>query len=690
MTAISWQPRLIVAGLLLALTYLWLQSASPELERRNRLQTTLRIIELRDAELMRDILLARAGLLANYDALTKAGQELLRLSQSLQTELQPANADAEKLMGKLADQLVATVHDSLVQIEYLKSDNALLRNSVMSFDEIGKNLRAAAKPADSAKLGNLWRLMFSFMDSPQPELANEIQQELDRLAGLASLSDDYRLLIAHGRLIIEVSPKVDTLLRQIIAQPIVSRVDDLQQALRQYSDSVERQAEVYRLALYLVAVVLLAYLLYQFARLRANTLDLRRAHANLQQETNERLQAESWLRESEARLRAITDSAHEAIISVDMQGNIVSWNQGARLMFGFKADRMLGQSFQQLLANPSPDFFEQIREAGEINRLNSPMLESIALRQSSSEFPVELSLSSWTRGTERYLTAIIRDISARKHLEEVARQQELQLIQANKMTALGTLVSGVAHEINNPNQLILFNAGLLADIWSDALEILEDRYQASGEFSLGGLPYSEMRNSAAVLIHDINDGAKRIERIVAELKNYARPQSAEASVSFAINEVVERAVRLLKHLIDQKTQHFKTDLAEALPLLHGDPQQVEQVLVNLLINGLEALPDSQKSVSVATKLLDDGGQVCVEVRDEGIGIAAEHIEQLCDPFFTTKQANGGTGLGLAISASLLRAQGGRLSFSSSPGQGTCARVIFPVNPVPAMEANHAM
>jgi len=138
MIAISWQPWLIVAGLLLALTYLWIQNTSPELERRNRLQSTLRIIELRDAELMSDILLARVGLLANYDALTKAGQELLRLSRSLQTDLQPANADAEKLMGKLADRLTATVQDSLVQIEYLKSDNALLRNSVMSFDEIGK------------------------------------------------------------------------------------------------------------------------------------------------------------------------------------------------------------------------------------------------------------------------------------------------------------------------------------------------------------------------------------------------------------------------------------------------------------------------------------------------------------------------------------------------------------------------
>ncbi|MBD9357672.1 DAHL domain-containing protein [Methylomonas albis] len=690
MTAISWRPRLIVVALLLALTYLWIQSASPELERRNRLQSTLRVIELRNAELMRDILLARAGLLANYDALTKAGQELLRLSQSLQAELKPADADAEPVLGNLADKLTATVQDSLVQIEYLKSDNALLRNSVMSFDEIGKTLRAAAKPGDTAKLGNLWRLMFSFMDSPKPELAAEIQLELDRLAGLMPLSDDYRVLINHGRLIIELSPQVDRLLRQIIDQPIASRIDALQHALRQYSDAVEKQAQLYRLSLYLVAVVLLGYLLYQFALLRANTLDLRRAHAHLQQETSERLQAESWLRESEARLRAITDSAHEAIISADLQGNIVSWNQGAQLMFGYKADRILGQPFQQLLAKPSPAFLEQISEDQATNRANSPMLESRALRQDRSGFPVELSLSSWTRGTARYLTAIIRDISTRKHLEEVARQQELQLIQANKMTALGTLVSGVAHEINNPNQLILLNSGLLADIWSDALEILEDHYHAAGEFSLGGLPYTEMRHSAAVLIHDVNDGAKRIERIVAELKNYARPPNTDALVSFAINDVVERTVRLLKHLIDRKTLYFKTDLPAGLPLLRGNPQQLEQVLVNLLINALEALPDPQKSVSVVTQLLDDGRQVCVEVRDQGVGIAAEHIQQLCDPFFTTKQANGGTGLGLAISASLLHAQGGRLSFSSEPGQGTCARVIFPLNQSPATEANHAM
>jgi signal transduction histidine kinase len=297
-------------------------------------------------------------------------------------------------------------------------------------------------------------------------------------------------------------------------------------------------------------------------------------------------------------------------------------------------------------------------------------------RQDGTAFPLELSFSSWMRDGEKYVTVIIRDISTRKKLEETARQQEKKLIQANKMTALGTLVSGVAHEINNPNQLILMNAGLLADSWGDAQEILDDHAQQTGDFYLGGLPYSEMRQALPVLIHDIRDGAKRIERIVADLKHFARPQVPHTQVQFSLNEVVGRAVRLLNHLIARKSMHFNTALADGLPMLLGDPQQIEQVVVNLLVNALEALPDPSRAVSVATYRVQDSAEICLEVQDEGCGIAVEHLEQLCDPFFTTKQGSGGTGLGLAITASLVRAHAGQLGFSSEPGKGTVARVVF--------------
>jgi len=674
----AWKPTLVIVSLLLTLTYLWMQSTRPELDQYKHWQAKLRLIELRDAELMRDVLLVRAGLLVNYDALTLSGQNLVQLSQSLQAELDPVGTQLANLAGNLTN----AVQQKLALIEYLKSDNALLRNSIMYFEDIGKTLPNGTKRVGNEVIGNLWQLMFSFLQAPEPELAKKVEQTLDQLTKNTAQSKSYQGLIPHGRLIIELLPKVDALLREVIDKPLNNQVDALQRAFNDYSARLEARAQTYRLLLYLVALLLVGYLLYQYLRLRTFSLDLQRSHSYLLQETAERLQAEAALKENEARLRAITDSAHEAIVSADSWGNVMSWNRGASLMFGYSANQALGKPFINLLAKPAEfNYTEYLtkQDPNLVSNTTSSVLAITGVRYDGHEFPLELSLSSWVRGRSIFLTAIIRDISVRKRLEEVGRQQELQLIQANKMTALGTLVSGVAHEINNPNQLILFNSGLLADVNQDVLEILQEQYELTGEFTLAGLPYSEMRTALPILIHDINDGAKRIERIVADLKNYVRPQNGKSFLSVSLNDVVERSVRLLKHLISSKTDHFNLHLAESLVLIQGDPQQLGQVVVNLLVNALDALADKQKAVTVSTFMTDNGSHVCLEVRDEGIGIAEEHLEQLCDPFFTTKQASGGTGLGLAISASLVHAHRGRLSFSSTLGQGSIVQAIFPVS-----------
>lgn len=674
MTVAVWKRALIVAGLLLWLTYLWMQSMSPDLERRTRLQEALRTLELQDAELMRDVLLARSGLLPNYDALTRTNHDLAQWSLYLRTELGPDSSDAAKALGALADALTAAFRDKLARVEYFKSDNALLRNSVTYFDRVGRSLRSRATPRAAAELAHLWQAMLGFVESVDPGLMQEIQAELDRLAKVRSLPGQARALVAHGRLIVKVLPELDALMHEIIGSPTGFLVDVLETALQEYGREAEARAQGFRLQLYLVAVVLVGYLIHQFARLRSNTLELRRAHTALQRETAERQQAEASLRENEERLRAITESAQEAIVSADSGGNIVSWNRGATVMFGYPVGDALGTRLLHLFT--ARHRFEQAGRFSEGSATGTP-LELTGLRRDGGEFPLELSLSNWSRGTERYLTAIMRDISVRKHLEETARQQQLKLIQANKMTALGTLVSGVAHEINNPNQLILMNSGLMADAWNDAWGILDAYHRETGEFTLGGLPYTEMRKTIPELIRDLHDGAIRIERIVADLKDFARPRASGALASFSLNEAVGRAVRLLSHFIGRRTERFAVDLAEPLAPVRGDPQQVEQVVVNLLVNALEALPDRTRGVSVATFPVAGESQVALEIHDEGIGIAPEHLERICDPFFTTKQGQGGTGLGLAITASLVQAHGGRLNFSSEPGNGTRALVLFP-------------
>jgi PAS domain S-box-containing protein len=349
-------------------------------------------------------------------------------------------------------------------------------------------------------------------------------------------------------------------------------------------------------------------------------------------------------------------------------------------MFGYEAPEALGMSLLQLLPKPCQaaltERLVQEDAPDQPRRLQIP-IELMGIRKDGSEFPLDISLSTWTTAQGTYVTGMIRDLTARKHLEEQTRQQELLLIQANKMTALGTLVSGVAHEVNNPNQLVLMNTQMLADTWDAALPILDAYSQKTGDFRLGGLPYTEIRDTLPLLIQDLHVGAQHIERIINDLRDFARPCARRLQGTVCLNDAVQRGVRLLRHLTQRKTMHFQVDLAESLPPVWGDAQYLEHVVVNLIVNALEALPDPGCEVRVSTRLGPEERCLMLEVADQGVGIAPQHLARLCDPFFTTKAARGGTGLGLAITATLVHEHGGRLIFQSEPGQGTCVCVTLP-------------
>jgi PAS domain S-box-containing protein len=677
-----WKPVSVVSGLLLLLTYLLSQSRSPDLARRARMQETLQTLQLHDTELTRDVLLARAGLLPHYDSLARTGQSLSRTLATLRAESSRVSGQAAQDMSQHVEGLDAALHLKLTLVEYFTSDNALLRNSLTYLTYAGQTLgpRIEAEPAVGADLAALSHVLLRFIHTPELSVGQELGAVLQRLSQTPLFPQDFHTLVAHGRLIVEVLPQVDTLLRQIIAAPTAAHAAAFQDAVRRYGDRVEARAQRFRVLLYLVAVMLLGYLLYQFARLRANAQELRHANADLQREMDERQQAVAALRASEERFRAITESANDAIISADSAGHIVSWNTRAEAIFGYTAEEILGAPLTRLIpARDRVDHAQRLTQwsATGAAHLIGTVTEFSGVRKDGGEFPLEMSLSTWSTAHGRYVTGMIRDLTAHKQLQETTRQQRMQLIQANKMTALGTLVSGVAHEISSPNQVVLMNAGVLAKAWEDALEILDAYERENGAFALDGLPYAEMRHTIPALIHGVHDGAIRIERIIADLKDFARPRVRGVPTVVPLNDAVQRALRLLAHLIKQRTDQFHVDLAQGLPPLRGDTQQVEQVVVNLLTNALEALPDRRHGVAVTTAFDTAERSVLLEVCDEGVGIPSEHLARLCDPFFTTKHESGGTGLGLAITASLVRAHGGRLTFASEPGKGTCARVTFP-------------
>jgi len=246
------------------------------------------------------------------------------------------------------------------------------------------------------------------------------------------------------------------------------------------------------------------------------------------------------------------------------------------------------------------------------------------------------------------------------------------------MIALGTLLSGVAHEINNPNHFILLNLPLLRSAWHDASPVLEAHASTHPEFVLANLPYDEMRTEIPALIDAVIGGAERIQLIVSELRGYTREHPGSGD-PVSVNDAVKAALTLIASPIRRATRRFSVRYGTDLPGVRGNVRRLEQVVINLILNACQALPSPERAVQVETSYDAAEGRVIVSVADEGSGIAESDLTRIMEPFFTTKGARGGTGLGLAVSARIVDEHGGRLSFSSAPGRGTVARILLPAD-----------
>jgi len=390
--------------------------------------------------------------------------------------------------------------------------------------------------------------------------------------------------------------------------------------------------------------------------------------------------AEEALRESEERFRQIFEQSQDAqVILAREEGRVIDANPSAVSLFGYARAELTGMKVSDFLG---PEVCARVKE-GPAARGGFSFDRVEAARKDGSRAAVSVRGQLITLRKSAMVLCTVKDLTELLRMEEESRYIQAKLIHANKMTSIGTLASGVAHEINNPNNFILFNATLLSDAWKDVSRILETYYRDNGDFSLGGLPYSEMSEVVPELLSGITDGSRRIKGIVDNLKDFSRKDKEGLEGSIDVNRAVKASVSILNNQIAKYTDSFEVDCADGLPKVRGSSQKIEQVMINLVLNALHALPDRKKGVKVSTRL--EGGQVFVEVRDEGVGMAAEVLERVMEPFYTTKSDRGGTGLGLSISYSIMKEHGGSLELDSSPGHGTVARMVLPVEAAAGMK-----
>ena len=266
-------------------------------------------------------------------------------------------------------------------------------------------------------------------------------------------------------------------------------------------------------------------------------------------------------------------------------------------------------------------------------------------------------------------------LSSIRESEAEARRKQRQLTEADKLSSLGVLVASVAHEINNPNQIILTSSGMIRRSSDDVVALLDKCVGIEEGLLVGGLEMEEFRRTFPRSAEWIQDGSKRIKAIVGNLTDFARAEPTATMVMMDVNLAIESSVSLLSSYVESYSTRFSVHLSRELPQILGNPQRIEQVLINLILNACQALPNENCAIKLSS--LAEAGFVVVSVADEGSGMAPEILGRIREPLFTTKRDRGGTGLGLSVSEEIVREHSGTLEISSEPGSGTTVKMRLP-------------
>ena len=260
---------------------------------------------------------------------------------------------------------------------------------------------------------------------------------------------------------------------------------------------------------------------------------------------------------------------------------------------------------------------------------------------------------------------------------EQSRLREKQLLQADKMTSLGILVAGVAHEINNPATSLMLNAPNLKKAWASFTPVLDDYFAKQKDVLVCNMSYTELSRRIDMMLISIEDSSARIKKIIMELKDFSRPTGADMAGEIDVNLMINKSLDLTHSILKKATHHLSTDFEEGLPKISGNTHKLQQVMINLLLNASQALENKEQSIHVQTSKTKDNHFIVIEVIDTGPGVRPEDLKKMKDPFFTTKRDQGGTGLGLSISEKIVYDHKGIMEFASEFGKGLRTKILLP-------------
>jgi two-component system sensor kinase FixL len=366
------------------------------------------------------------------------------------------------------------------------------------------------------------------------------------------------------------------------------------------------------------------------------------------------------LRAREAHLTSILETVPEAMIVIDERGAIRSFSKAAERLFGYRADEVVGRNVNRLMPQPyrreHDSYLDRYRRTGE-RRIVGIGRVVVGERKDGSTFPLELAVGEMKSGHDRFFTGFIRDLTERQQSEQRLQELQSELVHISRLTALGEMSTALAHELNTPLSTI-------------------SNYLSGVQHLLDGQPdalSSKVRNGVSRAVEQV----LRSGEIIRRLRDFvARGETAQRVES--VTKLVEEASALALVGAGQLDVRVVFILDRDADLVLVDKVQVQQVLLNLIRNAVEAMADSERRLLTLSSAPAAEGKVEITVSDTGSGISEEIAARLFQPFVTSKPQ--GMGVGLSICRTIVEAQGGQIWASPNPGGGTIFHVTVPLAP----------
>jgi len=429
------------------------------------------------------------------------------------------------------------------------------------------------------------------------------------------------------------------------------------------------------------------------AMVQERTAELSALAASLREEVRVRRATEQALQDSELRMRSVIDSAYEAFVGMNGDGAIVDWNRQAELTFGWKRDEVLHKAVADVIV-PARFRERHIRglrhflDTGQGAVLNS-RIEFSAMHREGHEFPVELSIWNIPNAFGCLFGAFVRDITERKRAEDELRQlneqlemrveertRELrqamnQIVESEKLASLGSLVAGVAHELNTPIGNIVMTASTLGDTIFSLARSASDGKLTRSQLCRG---VDESKIASDLIVRS----AQRASELIESFKKVAVDQTSQRRRKFDLRVTVADIL----HTMGTIMRHAKASCELRIPegmAMDGFPGDLEQVFNNLIMNSIHHGFESRGGGHIVIDAVRDGDMVAITYGDDGVGIAPELQRKVFDPFYTTKLGQGGSGLGMFIVHNLVHGPlRGDIRIDSEVGKGVLFTMTLPV------------